>query len=53
MQQRFCSCGAGIWVRYFFANTRWLAFFYRGDTGETGTNVCSSCGKRLDIENLL
>ena len=52
MQQRFCSCGTGIWVRYFFANTRWLAFFYRGNEGEMGTNVCPNCGRHLNIENL-
>ncbi|MDL2209975.1 hypothetical protein LJC26_04140 [Desulfovibrio sp. OttesenSCG-928-O18] len=53
MQQRFCLCGASVWVRYFFANTRWLAFFYRGDAGEAGTHACPNCGKALNIENLL
>ena len=52
MQQRFCHCGASIWVRYFFANTRWLAFFYQEDAGEVGTNVCPCCGQQLNIENL-
>ena len=52
MQQRFCSCGTGVWVRYFFANARWLAFFYRGNEGEMGTDVCPCCGRHLNIENL-
>ena len=52
MQQRFCSCGTGIWVRYFFANKLWLAFFYRGD-GDISTNACPNCGRALDIEKLL
>ncbi|MCC8194757.1 MAG: hypothetical protein LIP28_08955 [Deltaproteobacteria bacterium] len=52
MQQRFCSCGASIWVRYFFANKHWLAFFYRGDSGDTSTSVCPCCGKPLNIESL-
>lgn len=53
MQQRFCSCGAGVWVRYFFANRLWLAFFYHGDSGDISTNVCPCCGRALDIEKLL
>ncbi len=52
MQQRFCLCGAAVWVRYIFANTRWLAFFYRGDCAEVGTNVCPHCGRALNIESL-
>ncbi|SBV94252.1 conserved hypothetical protein [uncultured delta proteobacterium] len=52
MQQRFCSCGAGVWVRYFFANAFWLAFFYRGDGGDISTTVCPKCGRALDIEHL-
>ena len=52
MQKRFCSCGASVWVRYFFANARWLAFFYRGQDTHAGTHVCPGCGNRLDIQNL-
>lgn len=52
MQQRFCTCGAAVWVRYLFANTRWLAFFYRGEAGEMSANVCPVCAKALNIENL-
>ncbi len=52
MQQRFCNCGAAVWVRYFFANRRWLAFFYPGENASSGTTTCPCCGCRLDIQTL-
>ena len=52
MQQRFCSCGASIWVRYFFAEKHWLAFFYRAVQGDAKTTICPCCGKNLNIEQL-
>lgn len=54
MQQRFCSCGASVWVRYFFANKRWMAFFFSSQHSMNGgTDSCPHCGKPLDIQNLL
>ncbi len=52
MQKRFCSCGASVWVRYFFANTRWFAFFYSGENGGMGMDTCPCCGSTLDIQDL-
>ncbi len=52
MQKRFCSCGALVWVRYLFANARWLAFFYHGDDCSFGTRTCPCCGRVLDIQDL-
>ncbi|MDL2272788.1 hypothetical protein LJC23_07150 [Desulfovibrio sp. OttesenSCG-928-I05] len=54
MQQRFCSCGASVWVRYFFANKRWMAFFFSDQHPMSGgTCSCPHCGQPLDIQNLL
>jgi len=52
MQQRFCSCGTSVWVRYFFANKYWLALFYHVDSDDILTNTCPCCGKFLNIEQL-
>jgi hypothetical protein len=52
MQKRFCSCGTSVWVRYFFANMRWMTFFYQGEGNHAGTHVCPGCGNALDIQKL-
>ncbi len=52
MQQRFCTCGAGVWVHYLCVHTLWLAFFYRDDQGSISTTICPKCGRSLDIDNL-
>ena len=52
MQKRFCSCGASIWVRYFLANTRWMAFFYTAGESSNGTRSCPHCGSDLNIHML-
>jgi hypothetical protein len=51
MQKRFCSCGGSVWVRYIFANRRWLAFFF--SARNESTDCCPHCGRLLDIQQLL
>ena len=52
MQKRFCTCGASVWVRYIYANMRWLTFFYSGDDSYKGTSRCPHCGCSLNIQDL-
>lgn len=58
MQQRFCFCGHGIWVRYisygFTPSGRapFEAIFTAREDDENILGHCPHCGRHLDINDL-
>ncbi|MFV0421587.1 hypothetical protein [Oleidesulfovibrio sp.] len=52
MQQRFCSCGASVWVRYLFNSWHTVFFNTADDESSALLARCPCCGSKLDINSL-
>jgi hypothetical protein len=53
MQQRFCSCGCGVWVQYLFPNMDCqIIFRSRREDPSDRLSRCPRCGRALNIDDL-
>ncbi len=52
MQQRFCSCGLSVWVRYLLTSWNTVFFYSAEEEGSALLARCPCCGNKLDINTL-